>query len=65
MQALVLIEELGSIRAAAQAMNLTQPALTAAIGRSPDPPVRRDAHSIGHHVVTAAARRPPRRANNP
>lgn len=31
MQALVLIEELGSIRAAAQAMNLTQPALTAAI----------------------------------
>ena len=31
MQALVLIEELGSIRAAAQKMNLTQPALTAAI----------------------------------
>ncbi len=31
MQALVLIEELGSIRAAAQAMNLTQPALTAAV----------------------------------
>lgn len=31
MKALVLIEELGSIRAAAQAMNLTQPALTAAI----------------------------------
>lgn len=31
MQALVLIEELGSIRAAAQSMNLTQPALTAAI----------------------------------
>ena len=33
MQALVLIEELGSIRAAAQTMNLTQPALTAAIQR--------------------------------
>lgn len=31
MQALVLIEELGSIRAAAQSMSLTQPALTAAI----------------------------------
>lgn len=31
MQALVLIEELGSIRVAAQHMNLTQPALTAAI----------------------------------
>lgn len=31
MQALVLIEELGSIRAAAQNMSLTQPALTAAI----------------------------------
>lgn len=31
MQALVLIEELGSIRSASQAMNLTQPALTAAI----------------------------------
>jgi LysR family transcriptional regulator of abg operon len=31
MQALVLIEELGSIRAAAHTMNLTQPALTAAI----------------------------------
>jgi DNA-binding transcriptional LysR family regulator len=31
MQALMLIEELGSIRAAAQAMNLTQPALTAAV----------------------------------
>lgn len=31
MQALVLIEELGSIRATAQAMSLTQPALTAAI----------------------------------
>ncbi len=31
LQALVLIEELGSIRATAQAMNLTQPALTAAI----------------------------------
>ncbi len=31
MQALVLIEELGSIRSAAQAMSLTQPALTAAI----------------------------------
>ena len=31
MQALVHIEELGSIRAAAQKMNLTQPALTAAI----------------------------------
>jgi DNA-binding transcriptional LysR family regulator len=31
MQALVLIEELGTIRAAAQAMSLTQPALTAAI----------------------------------
>ena len=31
LQALVLMEELGSIRAAAQAMNLTQPALTAAI----------------------------------
>ena len=31
MQALVLIEEVGSIRAAAQKMNLTQPALTAAI----------------------------------
>jgi LysR family transcriptional regulator of abg operon len=31
MQALVLIEELGSIRAAAQAMNLTQPAVTAAV----------------------------------
>ena len=31
MQALVLIEELGSIRASAQKMNLTQPALTAAI----------------------------------
>lgn len=31
LQALVLIEELGSIRAAAQSMSLTQPALTAAI----------------------------------
>jgi len=31
MHALVLIEELGSIRAASQAMSLTQPALTAAI----------------------------------
>ncbi len=31
LQALVFIEELGSIRAAAQKMNLTQPALTAAI----------------------------------
>ncbi|WP_423455317.1 LysR substrate-binding domain-containing protein [Ottowia sp. VDI28] len=31
MQALVFVEELGSIRAAAQKMNLTQPALTAAI----------------------------------
>lgn len=31
LQALVLIEELGSIRATAQRMNLTQPALTAAI----------------------------------
>lgn len=31
LHALVLIEELGSIRAAAQAINLTQPALTAAI----------------------------------
>ena len=31
LQALVLIEELGSIRSAAQAMSLTQPALTAAI----------------------------------
>ena len=31
MQALMLVEELGSIRAAAQAMNLTQPALTAAV----------------------------------
>lgn len=31
MQALVFIEELGSIRAAASSMNLTQPALTAAI----------------------------------
>lgn len=31
MRALILIEELGSLRAAAQAMNLTQPALTAAI----------------------------------
>lgn len=31
MQALVLIEELGSIRAAAERMSLTQPALTAAI----------------------------------
>lgn len=31
MQALVLIEELGSIRAVAQKMNLTQPALTVAI----------------------------------
>lgn len=31
MQALVLIEQLGSLRAAAQAMNQTQPALTAAI----------------------------------
>lgn len=36
LQALVFIEELGSIRAAAGAMNLTQPALTAAIQQLED-----------------------------